>query len=230
MTDDTDFERCWQGKLSDALVAVAGETICREVMEGGDALDDTSPRPLVIDWSKSAMRRLDGAVEEGKRRAIMTRCACRYPADLLQEARRIYAESGDVDAVITHLQAQFETFLRDQLGLDEGLLRKVAASGWGVAGMRDGNRIIATKIPRSANLRAYLEENQPEKRRALYCHCPRVRAALEAGDRLSSTYCYCGAGFYQGIWETITGKPVQVELLQSVMSGDDVCQVAITLS
>ena len=42
-------------------------------------------------------------------------------------------------------------------------------------------------------------------------------------------YCYCGAGFYKGIWETILGEQVRVEVLESVMMGGDVCKIAIHL-
>ena len=50
------------------------------------------------------------------------------------------------------------------------------------------------------------------------------------GDtKLSPTYCYCGAGFYKGLWEGILQKPVMVEILESVMKGDDVCKIAIHL-
>lgn len=46
---------------------------------------------------------------------------------------------------------------------------------------------------------------------------------------LSPTYGYCGAGFYQGLWEETLQQPVEVELLQSVLAGDDACRFAIRL-
>ena len=67
------------------------------------------------------------------------------------------------------------------------------------------------------------------EKRKLYCHCPRVRDMVDEDPRLPKTYCYCGAGFYQGIWETILDQPVKVEVLKSVMVGDEVCQIAIHL-
>jgi len=47
--------------------------------------------------------------------------------------------------------------------------------------------------------------------------------------QLPLEYCYCGAGFYKGIWETILREPVRVEVLESVMHGGDVCKIAIHL-
>jgi predicted hydrocarbon binding protein len=46
---------------------------------------------------------------------------------------------------------------------------------------------------------------------------------------LPEDYCYCGAGFYKGIWEEILGEPVEVEVLESVLQGGDVCRIAIHL-
>ena len=42
-------------------------------------------------------------------------------------------------------------------------------------------------------------------------------------------FCYCGAGFYKGIWEEIIQEEVKVEVLESVLKGDDVCKIAIYL-
>ena len=69
----------------------------------------------------------------------------------------------------------------------------------------------------------------PEKKRQVYCHCPRVRDALKTGVTISPAYCYCGAGFYKGIWEEILQAPVEVEVLKSVLKGDQVCTIAIHL-
>lgn len=99
----------------------------------------------------------------------------------------------------------------------------------GLAGVKKGDTIIATKIPKSGYLAEYMKETDPKKKRQLYCHCPRVRDVLKIKETISPTYCYCGAGFYKGIWEKILQKPVEVELLKSVLKGDDVCRIAVYL-
>lgn len=229
MAEGYDFERAWLSKLSNCLDEVAGEQIRRQVMAGSQTLSDASDRQAVIDWSREAMDRLDSLVDEDGRRAIMIGCACRYPRADLEPMRQAYAATGDVDRAHRMLQEQFESFLRDTLQLDEGMVADVVSRGWGAAGVREGDRIVATKIPKSGYLVAYMQETDPERRRQLYCHCPRVRDVLKTGGTLSPTYCYCGAGFYKGIWETILEQPVEVELLESVLDGDEVCKVAIHL-
>jgi predicted hydrocarbon binding protein len=56
-----------------------------------------------------------------------------------------------------------------------------------------------------------------------------VRDGVGEQPQLPGTYCYCGAGFYQGIWETVLREPVQVEVLESVMQGGEVCKIAVHL-
>jgi predicted hydrocarbon binding protein len=67
------------------------------------------------------------------------------------------------------------------------------------------------------------------RKRALYCHCPRIRDALSSSVAISATYCYCGAGFYKGIWEEILQQPVEVELSETVLQGDEVCKFVVYL-
>ncbi len=229
MPVDHDFEKAWLAKLSSRLDDIAGQDIRREVMAGSEELSDHSGRQDVISWSVRAMDRLDSLVGEEARRRIMTGCACRYPLPALEAIRRRYEETGDVRVAHRMLQERFEALLREALRLDEDSVQEVLGRGWGAAGVWTGRDIIATKIPKSGHLVDYLHERDPERRRQLYCHCPRVRDVLHSSERLSPTYCYCGAGYYQGIWEGILQRPVEVELLASVLKGDDVCSFTICL-
>jgi hypothetical protein len=229
MPQQQDFEQAWLAKFSICVDEIAGAEIRKEVMKGSEGLSSQSSRQEVIAWSRAAMERLDALVDEEKRREIMTGCACQYPKANLQEIRKAYEETGDIDLAHQMLQQQFEAFLRDSLRLRGALIDEIVKRGWGSAGVKDGNVIIATKIPKSGYLLEYMQEEDAERRRQLYCHCPRVRDALKSGEKLSPTYCYCGAGFYKGIWEEILQQPVEVKVLESVLQGDEVCRIAISL-
>jgi predicted hydrocarbon binding protein len=233
MSGDNDFERYWLQKLARCIEGRAGAEVRAQVMAGSNGLSQTSDRHEVVTWTRGALERLEGLVDATTAQAILAGCACQYPAANLQPMRDAYAETGDVAVAHRLLQEQFESFLREQLALDEEKLADVVGRGWGAAGIlhsdRSGGRIVATKIPKSGYLVEYMNEPDPARRRALYCHCPRVRDALQAGQGLPATYCYCGAGFYKGIWEEILQQPVEVELLESVLSGGEVCRVAIYL-
>jgi hypothetical protein len=230
MIGNFDFERAWLEKLSRCLREFAGDEIRGIVMEGSEELSFDSDPLEVIHWSQSAIDRLEASVDEGTLHSIMTGCACQYPKSSLQDLRKEYSITRDITSVHGKLQERFEYFLREMLQLDEEHVLSVVEKGWGTAGVMEGNKIVATKIPKSGYLEAYLKEGDPGKKREMYCHCPRVRDALALGETLSQSYCYCGAGFYKGIWEEITQEPVEVEVLESVLSGGEVCCVAIILS
>jgi len=229
MSETLDFERAWLAKFSSCLDEIAGGGIRKKVMRASEALSSHSGGQEVIDWSKRAMERLDSLVDEKRRRAVMTGCSCQYPKADLQEMRKTYEAMGDVDLVHQMLQEQFESFLKDSLQLSDELIEEVVGRGWGAAGVKRDNTIIATKIPKSGYLVEYMKETDPEKKRQYYCHCPRVRDVLKISESISATYCYCGAGFYKGIWEEILQAPVEVEVLESVLKGDEVCTIAIHL-
>ena len=229
MPNTSDFDRAWLARFAHCLDEIGGETIRRDVMRDSEGLSAQTSRRDVIEWTRCAMSRLESSVDETRARAIMTGCACRYPTSGLQEIRETYARNKDADLAHRMLQERFETFLRDTLQLDDRLIDEIVRLGWGLAGIKQGNTVIATKIPKSGSLAAYMQEQDPQTRRQMYCHCPRVRVALKTEDTLPVLYCYCGAGFYKGIWQEIVQEPVTVEVLDSVLVGGDVCRVAIHL-
>jgi hypothetical protein len=229
MSKSGPFERQWQERFSCCLEQVTDSEIRRQVMAGGDELTADSDPAEVIAWTQEAMVRLGALVGADQQRAVMTGCACRYPVDDLRDVREEYRTTGSVERAHSMLQEKFAGFLRHTLALDKTQVRDVLRRGWGLAGILEGSTITATKIPKSGQLAHYLAETDADRQRELYCHCPRVHAALQTGAQLPAIYCYCGAGFYKGIWEEILQQPVQVTLLKSVLQGDEVCRVAIHL-
>ena len=229
MPERQDFEQMWLAKLTRCLDEVVGEDSRKQVMAGSEALASNSSTPAVVQWTREALERLEALAGEESSRRVMVGCACRYPKPDLQDIKRTYQATGDLDLAHHMLQERFETFLRDTLRLSHELVADIVRRGWGVAGVRDGDTIIATKIPKSGTLVEYMHETDPEKRRHYYCHCPRVREVLRSGETIPVIYCYCGVGFYKGIWEEILQQPVEVEVLESVLRGDDVCTFAIYL-
>lgn len=229
MQSTPDFERQWLDKFSAGLERVAGDEIRAMLMEDSEGLSDQSPRQDVIQWSRLALERLMNVVDGQELKQIVTACACRYPSSGLQDVRAAYEASRDVAVAHGLLQQKFESFLREDLQLSRELTADVIGRGWGLAGVRRGTSIIATKIPKSGYLIEYLAESDPERRRQIYCHCPRIRDALASQTPIPEAYCYCGAGFYKWIWEEILQEPVDVQVLESVLGGGTVCRIGITL-
>jgi predicted hydrocarbon binding protein len=229
MSQEFDFDRYWLDKFSRCLEEQAGTEVRTVIMQGSEALSRNSDRQEIAAWTRSALDRLESLIDESEKKAIMTGCACQYSKSDLQDIQQRYAETQDLNIVHSMLQQRFENFLRESLELENSMVNEIINRGWGLAGTIDGNTIIATKIPKSGLLVEYLNESDPQKRRQYYCHCPRVREIVKYGETLPRTYCYCGAGFYKGIWEEILQKPVEVEVLESVLDGGEVCKIAIHL-
>ena len=229
MSEEFDFERYWLNKFSKCIDEVTGEELRREIIGGSEDFTDKTNVDKKFTWSQKAMEKLD-SLDEDKRNKIMTGCSCQYSKQDLQEIKKMYEETKDIKLVHHMLQEKFEYFLKNTLKLNEEYFNFIVSKGWGLAGIIGENKIIATKIPKSEFLIEYMRESNYEKKKALYCHCPRVRDILKTpGAKISPTYCYCGAGFYKGIWEEILQKPVKVEVLESVLNGGDLCKIAIYL-
>ncbi len=217
--EESDFEKYWLNKFATCIEKHTSPGT-RDIIMGTEG--------KAIPWTIAAMERLQEHVDEETAKKIMVDCACQYSKPMLQEMKEAYAENGDLEEVHAMLQAQFEVFLEEVAKFDDTVIDEIISRGWGAAGILKDGKILATKIPKSGYLLEYLNEPDPEKRRQLYCHCPRIRDILKTDDELDPIYCYCGAGFYKGIWEEITGQSVDVEVQKSVLKGDDVCSILIT--
>ncbi len=229
MNEEFDFDRYWLEKLSANLEVVLDPSDASDVMQGSEVITHHTQRADVIEWTNGAMDRLVVHTTEEQRKQIMLDCACQYPAAELEPIREHYAQTRDIATTIEMLQSLFEQFLQEGLGMDDAGIEQIREMGWGLAGIRDGQSIIATKIPKSAYLIEYLASSDPGKRREIYCHCPRVREAVELGASIPTIHCFCGAGFYKGLWEEVLQQRVEVEVLETVLSGGEVCRFRIHL-
>ena len=204
----------WNALLACHLERVLGRQKQAAVLKGRDAIGVETDLTQRFLWTKSAIERLNGLADEVQKYDIVSSCAHIFPAGMLESLKRVYN-----DARLKHsdvLQA-----------VDEVLAFMENDPGWGPTDQRrEGRVIIRTKNP--ADPQAHQAASTAEEKRAAYCFCPVIRKNLQQG--MPPTYCYCGAGWFRQQWEHATGKPVRVEVLQSVAQGDDVCQFALHLA
>jgi len=222
-----DFEKMWQHKLSSQTEELCGREFRDEIMKGSEDLNADSMSADVIRWTAKAIEKLRNRLSPEEIHDIVTGCACHYPRAKLLPIRDSFRKSRDFAGAVSLLQKQFIQFLVSELQMDLEIVSEIIDMGMGPAGVLDGNRIIAVKIPKSEYLNAWLMEADPEKRRKLYCHCPRVRQSVLKGIEMPVEYCLCGAGYYRDIWETITEAPVRVEIIESIFAGGNRCSIAV---
>lgn len=140
---------------------------------------------------------------------ILSGCSHIFPSDQLKKLRNAYVEAekngeDPVDAVIE--------FMKND-------------PGWAEPPVRNGNEIYSEKKPRDP--KAFAEAKTDLERKKAYCFCPPIRENLD--KCMSKTYCYCGAGWYRQQWEAATNKEVRVEILTSILNGDDKCSFKVIL-
>jgi len=218
----------WRILLSENLCAVMGEEVLNDLVPDFDP-DEEYTEEENIEWTAETMERLDECLEEADRIEILTRCSHQIPDEFLDDLRRVWKETESVDELHRYWQRRFLHNLEKWAGAIPKEWKEIIAENcWGEAGRKEGNVVIATKIP--SNMKGYFESADPREKRYHYCHCPRIRSVVLNDDKeISSTYCYCGGGFYKSNWERVIGRPVKVELVESVLRGDDVCMFRIIL-
>jgi effector-binding domain-containing protein len=202
----------WNALLGRNLERVVGAAGSEAVMQGSHAIDVESTVEDRFRWVKQALARLDGLAGEREKYDVLSRCAHVFPAEQVEKLRVVYEDArgrtGDalqaVDAVIA--------FMDDDPGWPEG-------------SRREGRIIYAAKKPRDPQ--AYAAAQSEAERKQAYCFCPIIRNHLDQG--MPASFCYCGAGWYRRQWEGAIGKPVTIEVLKSILKGDDACQFAIRL-
>lgn len=198
-------------RLDENLARHAGEQVRREVMAGVEAYETASPRERAA-WFQRAIERLDALVEdEATRCDVMISCAHRFPLWRIEALRAEYERSGDIDALLETMRAD----------------RTLGDLSWYEAPVRKGNVIWVTKDPFDPE--KHRQATDTNEKRAAYCHCGVLKETLLEGVTMSRTYCYCGAGWYQQTWEGILQRPVRIEVVRSVLQGDDDCTFAIHL-
>jgi len=204
-----------EGKLEKWAVNIAlraGDDVSRLVMRGSDRVRGLEPEERA-EWVRGAMERLAELVPDPEKRCrILDRFACEFTEEFGEEPiaamRKVFEKTGDVDAVLEAMRAD-----RSQNG----------ASVYPNFVREDGE-IRDTKRP--CDPAGYENAKTPHERRVAGCYCPLVKYARV---KIPECYCCCGAGWDTKIWEGITGGPVKVEVLESILRGGERCRFRVRL-
>jgi effector-binding domain-containing protein len=202
----------WNELLDRNLALVLGEEPRQAIMAGSEAITLESSIPERFEWTKAMMQQLDTLADDGQRYEILSRCAHVFPVGQIAKLGVVFRDArvrtGDpwqaVDAVIDFM---------------------IADPGWGARPVRRGTTVYAAKNPRDPQ--GYAQAQTDAERKRAYCFCPLIRDHLDSG--MSDTFCYCSAGWERQQWEGAIGRPVRVDVVKSLLKGDDLCEFAIHL-
>ena len=202
----------WENLFRRNLVRTLGEQEAQRVFSSWDTLPCCNSVDRKFNEISESVARLDESAGEFTRYDCLSSCAHVFPMEQILKLKSVFqltaARGGSmldaVDAVITFMNGD---------------------PGWTEIAIRDGNVIRTAKGPRDP--KAYAEALNPDDRAAAACFCPIIRNKLKEG--MSPTFCYCGAGWYRQQWEGATGLPARVEVLKSLLKGDDECLFEVHL-
>jgi len=200
----------WGALLKNNTERVLGASIASDILVGMGNLSVESYVVERYQWVKEMLSRMERFADDRQTYDILSSCAHIFPEEPIQGMRDVYKRArkkgGDaldaVDTVINHMRTD---------------------SAFGEAPYREGMILFASKGP--YDKKGYEEAKTVQERRRASCFCPVIRNNLDGGMPVS--YCNCGAGWYRRQWEGVFGKPVYIEVIKSVLNGDDYCEFAI---
>ncbi len=202
----------WNELFSDNLERVLGDEAKLEVMQGSDGLTIESSVDERFQWVKSALERLENLADDKQKYDIISSCAHVFSKEPINNAKAVYESTqGQTNDPLKAIDAVIEFMDKDP--------------AWPKRPVRKGDIIYSSKAPRDPQ--GYEKAKSEAEKRKAYCFCPLIRNHLE--EDIPISFCNCGAGWYRQQWEGILGKPVRINILKSVLKGDDECQFAIHL-
>ncbi|MFX0087720.1 MAG: hypothetical protein ACFFAU_18865 [Candidatus Hodarchaeota archaeon] len=155
-----------------------------------------------------------------------------------KKQRETFLETNNIDIFLDQKRRKFlktlESHLKDKSlfftqEINSDVIDYVKNDPTIESGVRDGNVVIITKIPYMTI--PYLNSSNKKEKRYYFCHNPWIREALFEENRpISPIFCNCSGGYYRNYWEAVLNHhPLKVELLESVIKGDNVCRFALHL-
>jgi hypothetical protein len=202
----------WLERFAESIADVVGEAVKKEVLEGSEKLGSRSTPSQRAKWIRGAMERLGASVDEEAKKEIMINiCPHTYPRKRIEKLKKQYKQLGSIDKLL-------EIMCND---------KSYEGTSYYDNPQRKENTIYITKVP--CNPKSYKKAQDEHERKLAYCHCPWGRAALKTHEAVSPIFCYCSISWDKQLWEGILERPIRVEIVKSLLNGDDYCVHAFHL-
>ncbi|HUT81007.1 MAG TPA: hypothetical protein VMZ29_07375 [Candidatus Bathyarchaeia archaeon] len=221
--------------LAKELFEVIGEERGKEILNGIDfpALGTLAENKPVI--TKQVIDRLAENLDEKTCHKILVSNLHGIPKESYKGQREKFLKAANVDE---YLKERHESFIktlekhRDEQTLfytqevDDEVVDYIRGNPKIEGGLRKGNIVFVEKIPYMT--KKFLSETDVRMKQYYYCHCSWVREALKSGVvMVSPKFCKCSAGYYKNQWDVILDQPVDVEVIETILDGNERCLFAI---
>ncbi len=208
-----------------------------EVFKGIGVAPYGTPSPEKPAYLHPVIARLEARVGEAACNEFLSASLRDLPDEYFLPEREKYRQAGSLDEYLVQRKRAFVTNLEECLRagrlffaqeITQEVLDFVESDAEMGGGRREGNIIYETKIPYMT--KQYLAETDPTLKRYYACHCPWARDAVKNRDvKLAEIFCQCSGGFHKKPFEVIFEQHLKVEVLESVLKGDNRCRFAIHL-
>jgi len=186
--------------------------------------------------TKVVMKRLEEKLGEEKTIELLAPCLHGRPLEPIKKDREDFLRINDIDkflkvkkqeSVETAQKHQKEGTLLYAQYVDEEVVEYIKNNPTITPGIREGDKIIATKTP--YQIKKFLNDEDERMKRYYSCYCAWVRGAIKNGTEkeISPNFCYCSTGFTKKYWDIIFDQPIKIELIESPLSGALECKFAI---
>lgn len=194
----------------------------------------SSEKPRV---TKMVMDRMEDILDLKTCQKVLAEVAHGLPRDFRKDEREKYLNVGSIDEYLKQTRIDAITELEEHRNngtlfynqeITDDVIDFVKSRPDILVGERRGQVIYHTKIPFMA--KEYLAATDEMMKRYYACHCAWARETILKNDEnVSSTFCYCSGGFTKQPWEAALGRPLRVEMINSVLKGDLECSFEVYL-
>ena len=204
----------WVASLREGIEAHAGGEAADAVLADGERLAESFDADRVRQWVRGAVSRLDHVVPDDRARAcIMNGCAHRHPKAQIERWKATYQEAGNLESFVERLIEDRDLY---------------PPRTWRETGGPRNILYVERIIPPGSRER-YDTATDPVEKRFHACFCAMIKDAIRQDETVSPTFCNCSGGWFVQIWEGVLGRTLRVDVVTSVLQGDDRCVFAIHL-
>jgi len=217
------------------IEAVIGEEESSSLFDAIDVPLSGSPPETAVPFTRSLVEELQNRLPEETVIQALCGNAHGIPASAFANEREDFLKASSLDDYLKDAHKRSVDILDEHHRSGKVWFEQEISAG-AVEYVRDHREVLGgvlkdgiiywTKIPFKPA--AWLSEKDPQKKRYLACHCPMAREVLASPDgRFPRVWCNCTAGYIKQRFNAIFDSETKVELLESVLSGDDRCRFAI---
>jgi hypothetical protein len=222
--------------IAERVASLAGREVRDRVFEDIEAPPLGSPPE---EFPPVTVRLVERLLELGPEtcRAALAYNHHGVPPSHFDKHREWFKEAGDLGSFLKRVHreavAELERYMSEgkvwyEQEITPEVVELVRENQEILSAVRDGGYLYITKIPYAP--KDWIAERDPLMRRYYACHCPLARAAiLEGKPSIPLDWCYCSGGFEKLMFDVVFEEPTEVEVLESVLAGDQRCRFRVRI-